>query len=132
MNNISRNSVLRQVAVSVLVATLLIRALLPLGYMPGNLLGGEFATLCPVASSATFQLIEPASAHDHHVGDDAESFSVGTACPIGSSLFFDALPSISSPLALTAALPAQLETNYFLPVRTATLTTHHARAPPLS
>jgi hypothetical protein len=75
------------------LATLAVRALLPLGYMPGNLLAGEFAELCPVASAATFELLSSTNTHQHHHGEPGEKLpSVGIACPIGSSLFFDALP----------------------------------------
>lgn len=79
-----------------LLATLVVRALLPVGYMPGDLLAGELAQLCPVASAATFELLDSNSAHEHSHSDNGNEYpSVGTACPIGSSLFFDALPSLN-------------------------------------
>ena len=82
-------------ATTLLLATLAVRALVPLGYMPGNLLAGEFAELCPVASAATFALLGDAATHDHHHGDESSSaVSVGSACPIGTSLYFDALPAL--------------------------------------
>ncbi|MEO1204573.1 MAG: hypothetical protein AAFX10_17860, partial [Pseudomonadota bacterium] len=47
----------------------LLRALIPLGYMPGNLLAGEFARLCPsVLPEATLA----DSHHGHHGHGEAD------------------------------------------------------------
>ncbi len=97
MNISLKSRGLRRAAISLLLATLAIRALLPLGYMPGNILAGEFAILCPVASAATFELLSSSRTHEHHHGEAGKELpSVGTACPIGSSLFFDALPTLDA------------------------------------
>jgi hypothetical protein len=77
------------------LATLAIRALVPLGYMPGKLLQGELVELCPVASAATFAFLNLGHAHSHHHGESNDDVpSIGVACPIGSSLFFDAIPAM--------------------------------------
>lgn len=107
MNITLKSRRLRRTATHLLLATLALRALLPIGYMPGNLLAGELAALCPVASAATFELLDSSAAHEHHHGESGKELpSVGGACPIGSSLFFDALPSVATPLDL-AVQPQQ-------------------------
>ena len=132
MNNFLKKAGLRRIATSLLVATLAVRALLPMGYMPGNLAAGELAELCPVASAATFQLLGSAAEHSHHHGDDSDAISVDTACPIGSSLFFDALPTLPSALELQDLQPVLAITARDQSVLTAPQTIHRARAPPLS
>lgn len=96
MNKFMRPRLLRHFAAALLLATLGVRALVPMGYMPGNLLDGKFAELCPVASAATYELLaaQADQQHNHHAGgqDDAE-YSMDSACPIGSSLFSDVLPA---------------------------------------
>ena len=132
MNNFLRKAGLRRVATSLLVATLAVRALLPMGYMPGNLAAGEFAQLCPVASAATFQLLGSVAEHSHHHSDDADAISVGTACPIGSSLFFDALPTLPTTVELQDLQAVFEITARDQSVLTAPQTIRRARAPPIS
>jgi hypothetical protein len=132
VNNFLKKAGLRRVATSLLVATLAVRALLPMGYMPGNLAAGEFAALCPVASAATFQLLGSAAEHSHHHGDDSDTISIGTACPIGSSLFFDALPTLPTAVELQDLQAIFEITAEDQSVQTAPQTIHRARAPPLS
>lgn len=120
-------------ALILLTTTLAVRALLPLGYMPGNLQDGTFAELCPVASAATYQLLGTAAEHKHDHGNDAaDSYSVGSACPIGNSLFFDAIPSF---LAQTKTLQQKHvlpEASITQSAAVAALRNYPARAPPLS
>ncbi|MGI9201187.1 MAG: hypothetical protein ACR2QL_09020 [Woeseiaceae bacterium] len=128
-----RNAGLRRFATSLLVATLAVRALLPVGYMPGNLAAGEFAELCPVGSAATFQLLGSAATHGHHHDDnESDAVSIGTACPIGSSLFFDALPTLSAAAEQQNLQPIFENVARGLSVLTAPRSSHRARAPPLS
>lgn len=94
MNNFRRHWLLRQIGSALLLGTLAVRALLPLGYMPGNLLDGEIAQLCPVASAATYSLLSAGSPHHHQHGAPGDAvYSIDSACPIGSTLFSDALPA---------------------------------------
>lgn len=133
MNIYLKNRGLRRAATRLLLATLALRALLPLGYMPGNLLAGEIAQLCPVTSAATFELLDPSSTHEHHHGEAGKKLpSVGSACPIGSSLFFDALPALDSPnnfALLRHELPHAVVVRSHLQIFSRT---YSARAPPHS
>ena len=95
MNTTMRHRLLHQFAAGLLLATLGVRALVPVGYMPGNLLDGKFAELCPVASAASYSLLPAHNGHHHDHqsgGKDDAAYSMDSACPIGSSLFSDALP----------------------------------------
>ena len=77
-----------RLAAGVAVAGLLARALIPLGYMPGNLLAGEFMVLCP--SGLTGQIAE--SLHHHH-GESETVFDADRACPIGAALQYAGIPT---------------------------------------
>jgi hypothetical protein len=132
VNTLIRKRILRRMTAALLVATLAVRALLPIGYMPGNVFAGEIAELCPVASAATFSLLGSSAGHDHHHGDDADSISVSTACPIGSSLFFDALPTLPAPEQLQKFEPVQQHAVGSRPKPAVVAAAHRARAPPLS
>jgi len=74
---------------ALVAAALLLRALIPVGYMPGNLLAGEFARLCPVglAGIAVHGSHDRHATHDGH-GDEGESADAlsGETCPIGFAL----------------------------------------------
>ncbi len=50
-----------------LAACFLLRAFMPLGYMPGNLLAGEFARLCP----SVMPIGTHADGHHAHHGNDS-------------------------------------------------------------
>ncbi len=64
------------------VLMLTLRALIPLGYMPGNLLAGEFVVLCP-----TGMPIEVMQAlHQNHHDSEQAVMDVDQTCPIGSAL----------------------------------------------
>ena len=133
MNTFSKQSRLRRLATAILIATLAIRALVPVGYMPGNLIAGEFAELCPVASAATFELLGTQAGHEHHHGStDAEAVSLGTACPIGSSLFFDALPTLAVITDAQAIVHVYQDALRPQTVVSIAFPNRHARAPPLS
>ncbi len=53
---------------ALLILTILTQAIIPLGFMPGDLTNGEtFVTLCPVQQSELYQLITaPTHAHTNH------------------------------------------------------------------
>ncbi|MEM8815354.1 MAG: hypothetical protein AAGE85_05975 [Pseudomonadota bacterium] len=48
----------RRFYIPLIVLTLAVRAIVPLGYMPGKLLAGEFMVLCPAGSAPSFALLE--------------------------------------------------------------------------
>jgi len=132
MNNFLQRRLLRQIATALLLGTLAVRSLLPLGYMPGNLLDGKFAELCPVASAATYALLsEHDSHHEHNAPGDA-AYSIDSACPIGSTLFSDALPA-TYPSTAIAPLASQYRQVHVLQSFSARpQPVYPARAPPNS
>lgn len=133
MNKLAKISVLRRIATVLLVATLAVRALVPVGYMPGNILAGQLAELCPVASAATFTLLGSETSHEHHHGaEEADAYSIGVACPIGSSLFFDALPTILAPIELARQQHILSSTPIVRSYLAGVNPTYGARAPPSS
>lgn len=82
---------------SALLLTLLLRAVVPLGYMPGDLLTGQLAALCPIGSAESWQLLNSLdhaldqsldhSGHHHgHVEHDSRAASGDEQCPIGEAL----------------------------------------------
>jgi hypothetical protein len=73
---------------------LLVRALIPLGYMPGSILDGEFMVLCPAGYAASIV----AESHHQHGGDGESVIDADRACPLGTALQSAALlPSDSTP-----------------------------------
>lgn len=77
--------------IAALFVALATRSLIPLGYMPGNLLAGEYMVLCPSGGGAMF--LDDAAAHRHsaHTAHDSNApheqvAGVDERCPIGSVL----------------------------------------------
>lgn len=94
----------RRWAGTVTVACLLARALIPLGYMPGNILDGEFMVLCPAGIGAG----AITGLHRGHNGHNADSDSVVDAdrtCPLGTALKYAALPTNEITLFETSKSP---------------------------
>lgn len=102
-----------------LFVALAMRSLIPLGYMPGNLLTGEFMVLCPSGGGALFLGDGAAHRHASHAGhastaNPEQIAGVDARCPIGSVL-------------LSGAAPAEVDSSHDLP-----LSRHlHAGTPPL-
>lgn len=120
----ARHRMLRR-TVFVLAALLLLRATIPVGYMPGNLLDGEYVRLCPVGLPSTFA--------SHHEGHDGHEESSGTeaSCPLGLLLSAVAIHG-------TAAIGENIEPQSLRPVAPAVLSVQRkpfrvvrARAPPV-
>lgn len=86
---------LRAPATVLVLGALLLRALIPAGYMPGNLIAGEFAVLCPTGLPAevAHQL------HQGHLDDGEQQLDMDSECPIGAAL---QLIAISSPATIDA------------------------------
>lgn len=69
---------------AVLMCTFVIRALMPIGYMPGNLLEGEFAQLCP---SGMPQRASKIGHKAHHAeGKTIEHANSSEECQFGVAL----------------------------------------------
>ena len=124
-NPLTMSSKHRFPAVLVAVA-LLLRAAVPLGYMPGKLFAGEFMVLCPVGSAPSYALLDttrseagsghhnthaaghshhghtahhnPVSADGAHAHHDEHAGAVDDRCPIGSALNLAFLPGPDVPL----------------------------------
>lgn len=111
---------------SLLMAAIVLRAVIPLGYMPGNLLAGEFMVLCPTGLPAHTSL---ASAHAHH-GDDAAMLDADQACPIGAALKQAALPPDITFAAQLARYVPQPERVLRTSFRSRTAQAYRSRAPP--
>ena len=136
MHSFLRYGRVSKAAVALLLGTLAVRALMPLGYMPGNLLEGKIAELCPVASAATYALLTLDESHQHHAhhGDatDSSGYSMDSACPIGTSLLADVLPAFD----VQIELETRPEMFHQIPVSRSHFVrlelNYPARAPPLS
>lgn len=108
------------------LAALAVRALIPLGYMPGNLFAGEFMVLCPTGMP---QSMFASGHHEHHESGD-ESASAEQACPIGSALQHAAVPMPEFPeISVSGTYATQIRELFDV---TATCAFHHylSRAPP--
>jgi len=77
------------------LGALLIRALIPVGYMPGNLVAGEFAVLCPTGLPDEIAHL----LHQGHHDDGEQQVDMDADCPIGAAL---KLIAISSPASIDA------------------------------
>ena len=83
----SRNRIGMRVALAT-VSCLLLRATIPLGFMPGNVLAGEFVVLCPAGLPAdTVRQL-----HHDHAGHDEKTVDMDARCPIGTALQYAAAP----------------------------------------
>lgn len=78
-----------------LLVGLATRAIIPAGYMPGNLLAGELMVMCPAGGATTIALLQPKKPHQHpHHGDGSETRSADESCPIGLALLLDAISDV--------------------------------------
>ena len=85
---------IRRLAGYAAVGALVLRALIPVGYMPGDLTAGEFMVLCPNGPSGELILQAFGGAHHHH---DGAGIDADKACPIGVTLKYAAIPSQELP-----------------------------------
>ena len=108
------------------VACLFMRALVPAGYMPGNLLAGEYMVLCPVGVPAELAALLHGG-HGNHGGDVVDA---DRTCPIGSALKPAFLPvDTTQPAVLwLAELPVPVQPVLIPPTRH--LSAYRSRAPP--
>ncbi|MDZ7644299.1 MAG: hypothetical protein U5K76_08910 [Woeseiaceae bacterium] len=73
---------LRRTTGVALAACLVLRALIPGGYMPGNLLAGEFMVLCPEGLPP----VDMMPGHAGHGDPDLPALDADRSCPIGTAL----------------------------------------------
>ena len=83
------------------LASLLLRALVPLGYMPGNVLAGEFVVLYPVGLSADIVWLFHAEHGAHH----EQLIDMDAGCPIDTALQAAALPTPPAIPSITTSRP---------------------------
>ena len=87
---------------ALLAAGFLLRAFIPVGYMPGNLLDGRFVELCPVGISFDIASASLSASHSadhsdmHHAGhhDTAADADPNKTCPLGLGIKFLAVPVV--------------------------------------
>lgn len=110
-----------------LALALLLRMAIPAGYMPGNVLAGEFMVLCPEGlPAAVLQSLH--KGHGHH---DTPTLDADSACPIGTALQAAAPPS-AAPLPLPQAIPPRLAVSHGTVAERITTRRYDSRAPPRS
>ncbi len=125
--------VLKRTVAIVLSAGLLLRALTPLGYMPGTSGDGLLFELCPEQLPPGFVMPESASAkHQHHHGNsgDSPADAEPDLCQIGHLLFSamavdQADVDIDSEQSLPQYFPESAQIVRFSP-----LSAYRSRAPP--
>lgn len=88
-----------------LACTFMVRALIPVGYMPGNLLEGEFVRLCPAGLPALTGHAGQDGHAGHHENVDSipADVELSSVCPLGAALgqagLIDAQPAPFLPAA---------------------------------
>jgi hypothetical protein len=112
-----------------LAGALLLRAIIPIGYMPAGADSGSWFALCPEMSPAGFIAIlsghDPHNHHDQH-GDDAAD---DHRCPIGHMLLSAAVVADTWEVAairVVASFSVPPPTSY----SSLTRTNYHSRGPP--
>ncbi len=101
----------------VLVLAISLRAVIPVGYMPGTLHDGRLVVLCPSnGGAAILAVLSPATEAGHHAihqgaghaahatDTHSEHAATGESCPIGNAVFMAAIPADSP--AHRAVVPA--------------------------
>ncbi|HEY2275568.1 MAG TPA: hypothetical protein VGH61_08705 [Steroidobacteraceae bacterium] len=112
---------------------LVLRALLPVGFMPVSDRGGFHIDFCPGEAQPPGALAaQPLAHHHHHGGADHGAPSPASHAPClfalsGSPAFAPAAPAVAPPPPAASALAADLTSRVSLP---AILRAQSARAPP--
>ena len=122
----SSQTVTVRLRLALMLAALMVRAVIPLGYMPGNVLAGEFMVLCPTGLPAGFAL----SGEHHHHADTGTMVDAERACPIGAALQQAALPTDFTPTALVDRLHDFSSASPPIAVFVHAPARYHSRAPP--
>ncbi len=127
------HSTLKQTAISALLLGMLLRAVTPLGYMPGTSGDGLLFELCPEQLPPGFVMPGAASAkHQHHHGNsgDSPADAESDLCQIGHLLFSAvAVDQTDAEVVSNQSLP-----QYFREpaqtVRVSSVSSYRSRAPP--
>jgi len=112
-----------------LSAAILLRAIIPAGYMPGSLQSGLLFELCPEGMPA--ELMQSlGGGHQHHMADDPESAHSFEACAIGHLAVTAATTSFAD---LLAEPPVQSEATAVAAIlfNAAPILAYSSRAPPV-
>lgn len=135
---------------ALLVLALLLRALIPVGYMPAALTSGAPLTICPVASPELHRWIGAARtragrqpvAHDHHhvhrvdgeapapEGSDPSAGFSAASCPFAVGLSAGPLPAVAADRPASARADGPPVPLAAVHVRSLARTAASARAPP--
>ena len=118
----------RRAAAAILLATLLVRASIPDGYMPAAPGSGLLFELCPTGMPAGFGE-SPQHAHHHHDAATSSSQVDPEQCPIGHMLAAAVAVGDFWQLAAVETLPVYWPTPV-LPVRSRFATAYRSRDPP--
>lgn len=122
----SRRS-LRPLAGTLLFGCLLLRTLIPIGYMPGNLLAGDYMTLCPQGLPAAIA----ERFHAGHHGTGGTVLDADRLCPLATALLAAAPPPAEhAPVALVPPYESA-ESAFAVPPRSVLVFLYASRAPPL-
>ena len=112
------------------LATLVLRALTPDGYMIGSLKSGLLFELCPEGMPPGFlQALTGEHHHSHHGGEDDRSSASSSQCPIGHLLF----PAIAADVATVSIFVAATPRSSDVPARPllrSQVSGYRSRAPP--
>jgi hypothetical protein len=122
----TRAAAVRGRLVALGMACLVMRALIPAGYMPGNLLDGEFMVLCPAGMSPSLL----SAAGNAHEGHEQDFLDVDRDCPIGSALQFAWMPMELNDSRSEMGLPVFAGATRDRTVITPAVRYYHSRAPP--
>ena len=120
----------RRNALTLLLAAMALRAIIPVGYMPGSLGGELLFEMCPEGMPTA--MVQALGGKHHHGGGDDEAATPGLEqCPMGHLL----TPAAATNSSTTAALepphrPVFLEAPRFV-VLVAAPTAYFSRAPPV-
>jgi hypothetical protein len=120
----------RRNALMLLLAAIALRAIIPVGYMPGSLGGELLFEMCPEGMPSA--MVQALGGKHHHGGGDDEAATPGLEqCPMGHLL----TPAAATNSSTTAALapphrPVFLDVPRFVAV-VATPIAYFSRAPPV-
>ena len=138
-----RQSAKFRTAAALLLAAIVLRAAIPVGYMPAALVSGQLFAMCPSAVPADLlaAIAVPKGSgphetghHPHHHGDTEGSGSTGqhfdaSHCPVGQMLSTNALTAPEFSIAIPAVSAAWGAAEFRVPAST-TLLRGHSRDPP--
>jgi len=109
--------------IALITAVVLLRATIPAGYMPGNLLAGEFVRLCRAG-------LPPGAFGEHHANHGDDAVEADGSCPVGFALQIVIVADTkSAQFAAPSSSAPYLPRSQWLPADAAR-SHEYARAPP--